>query len=85
MWLGWVPEEFDETKALSVLRWRILGFEYENQLQLSRSTNSLARWGEQTVPPQFLNKEDTLMQWESPDFVEISVGCEINSYATAEI
>ena len=36
-------------------------------------------------PPQTQKKEDTLMQWESPDFVEISVGCEINSYATAEI
>ncbi len=37
--------------------------------------------------PSRLNpeKEDTLMQWEAPDFVEISVGCEINSYATAEI
>jgi len=25
------------------------------------------------------------MQWEAPDFEEISVGCEINSYASAEV
>jgi coenzyme PQQ precursor peptide PqqA len=59
--------------------------EYEIQLQLSPAAGSLAcRW-QSFRPASIQYSEELLMQWEAPDFVEISVGCEINSYATAEI
>jgi coenzyme PQQ precursor peptide PqqA len=55
-------------------------------LHLKRLEDSLAWWLAKASPGRNPdNKEETTMQWEVPDFVEISVGCEINSYATAEI
>jgi coenzyme PQQ precursor peptide PqqA len=29
--------------------------------------------------------KEKMMTWTTPDFEEISLGCEINSYATAEL
>jgi coenzyme PQQ precursor peptide PqqA len=37
-----------------------------------------------TKPNSFLRLEE-IMKWEAPDFEEISLCCEINSYASAEL